>query len=52
MTLGLPTLFFLQVLYKSIFCACFCVHYLKIYGAMDNILKTWRQFWIYSNLIN
>ena len=25
---------------------CFCVHYFKSYGEIDNILETWRPFWI------
>ena len=31
---------------------CFCVHYFKSYGEIDNILETWRPFWIYSIFIH
>ena len=31
---------------------CFFVHYFKSYGEIDNILKPWRPFWIYSIFID
>ena len=35
-----------EKLYKSIYYTCFCVHYFKSYGEIDNILDTWRTSWI------
>ena len=38
--------FLVLKLYKSMYYTCFCVHYFKSYGEIDNILETWRPFWI------